>query len=250
MGDPNNPYAMMDIGMKAGQTFFDEGIARMIPGLERSMTALRVYFAVNNGYVKRKMQRVLCAFFYKDWCRISEEDPVGTGQSMTYRLPHSDDNAFDLYIPSMSLITYVLLCALLYGSTGQFNPEIIPDVTSKCFITQIIEVVLMRTGFVMIESPCRIFDLFAVTGYKYLGLCVNMLVGLLSSYMGYGQRGYYVTFLWTASSAAYFMLKTMANNVPKKDSSETGAKREFAVVAFAISQFASMWFLGQTKFLN
>ena len=70
MGDPNNPYAMMDIGMKAGQTFFDEGIARMIPGLERSMTALRVYFAVNNGYVKRKMQRVLCAFFYKDWCRI------------------------------------------------------------------------------------------------------------------------------------------------------------------------------------
>jgi len=32
--------------------------------------------------------------------------------------------------------------------------------------------------------------------------------------------------------------------------SASGPKKEFMVLAFAGSQFASMWFLGQTKFLN
>ena len=39
----------------------------------------------------------------------------------------------------MALITYVLLCGLLYGGAGEFNPEVLPDVTTKCFITQVLE---------------------------------------------------------------------------------------------------------------
>jgi hypothetical protein len=167
---------------------------------------------------------------------------------VNYALPNSDENAPDLYLPLMSLVTYCLLCALCYGTAGQFNPEVIADVTSKCFITQVLEVLLIRFGFYMMQAPVAFLDLFSYTGYKYLGLTINMLFGLALGYLGYGTSGYYVTLLWTASAASYFMLKTMANNIPQETAS-TGPKREVMVLAFAVSQAASMWFVSQTKFL-
>lgn len=167
---------------------------------------------------------------------------------INYALPNSDENAPDLYLPVMSLITYCLLCALTYGTSGQFNPEVIADVTTKCFITQVLEVLLIRFGFYMMQAPVPFLDLFSYTGYKYLGLTCNMLFGLLLGQLGYGTSGFYITFLWTASAAAFFMLKTMANNIPTETAS-TGPKREVMVLAFAVSQAASMWFVSQTKFL-
>lgn len=148
----------------------------------------------------------------------------------------------------MTLITYVLLCALCYGNAGQFNPEVIPDVTTKCMVCQVLEVLLIRFGFYMMQAPVSFLDLFAYTGYKYLGLCVNMLIGLGLSTLHFGHRGYYGTFLYTASACSYWMLKTMANNIPVITAS-TGPKREFMVVGFAALQFATMWFVSQTKFL-
>ena len=61
---------MFTIGQQVTTQFIDESTARLIPGLETFMTTLRVYFAVNNGYVKRKMARVLFSFFCKNWSRI------------------------------------------------------------------------------------------------------------------------------------------------------------------------------------
>lgn len=165
-----------------------------------------------------------------------------------FALPHTDENAPDLYLPIMSLITYCLLCALCYGTAGEFNPEVIADVTTKCFITQLLEVVIIRFGFYMMQTTIPILDLFAYTGYKYLGLTINILFGILFGYLDWGRSGYYVTFLWTASAASFFMLKTMANNIPV-ETAATGPKREVMVLAFAVSQAASMWFVSQTKFL-
>jgi hypothetical protein len=54
--------------------------------------------------------------------------------------------------------------------------------------------------------------------------------------------------MWTASAAAFFMLKTMANNIPTVTAT-AGPKREAVVLAFAVSQAVTMWFVSQTKFL-
>jgi hypothetical protein len=165
-----------------------------------------------------------------------------------YALPHSDENAPDLYIPAMSLITYCLLCALCYGTAGQFNPEVVQNIATKCFVTQILEVLLIRLGFYLLEAPVALLDLFSYTGYKYLGLSLNMVFGILLGHLGYGTYGFYVTFMWTASAAAFFMLKTMANNIPTVTAT-AGPKREAVVLVFAVSQAATMWFVSQTKFL-
>ena len=170
---------------------------------------------------------------------------------VAYQLPVHDECAPDLYLPIMSGITYVLLSALLYGTAGQFNPEVIPSVTTQCFITQALEVAAIRLGFYLMQSQVAVLDLFSYTGYKYLGLCVNMMAGIIFGHcFGFsaGARGYYVTFLWTATAASYCMLKTMANNIPLQTAPQ-GPKREVMVIAFAASQFAAMWFVSQTKFL-
>ena len=61
--------AMLDFASTAGKSFFQSSSAQMIPGLETAMGKLRSYFAVDNRYVKRKMQKVLFPFVSKHWKR-------------------------------------------------------------------------------------------------------------------------------------------------------------------------------------
>lgn len=151
----------------------------------------------------------------------------------------------------MSLITYVLLCALCYGTSGKFNPEVIPDVTTWCVVTQVVEVGIIWAAFQAMKAPVVFLDLFAYTGYKYVGLCVNLLIGIVVSSLldAGGTRAYYVTFLGTAAAVAYFMSRTMAHCVPNQTAAN-GPKREVVVLAIAAMQVVIMWWLGQTKFLE
>lgn len=247
-GNLGDSKVMMGMAESMGKDFLEKGWAKAVPGLERSMVGLRPYFAVDNSYVKRKMTKVLFPFLYKDWSRQENIHPNADG-SVAYALPQEDENAPDLYIPTMSLLTYVLLCALCYGNAGKFNPDILPDVTSKCIVTQILEVIAIRIGFYLMEAPVPILDLISYTGYKYLGLSMNMLSGLtMGHFLKYGHRSYYFTYLWTATAVSYFILKVMANCIPRKTSA-AGPKRQFMVLGFAASQFATCWFVSQTKFL-
>lgn len=165
-----------------------------------------------------------------------------------FQLPVHDECAPDLYLPIMSGITYVLLCALLFGSAGQFSPEVIPGITTSCLLIQTLEVLCIRLGFYVMQAPIALLDLFAYTGYKYVGLCINMMVGLAVGHFGMGSQGYYATFLWTASCMSFFMLKTMSNSIPLSTSAQ-GPNRNVMVFVFAGSQFVTMWFVSQTKLL-
>lgn len=248
IGDMNS-QVMMNVAESMGKEFLQKGWAKAVPGLERSMLGLRPYFAVDNSYVKRKMTKVLFPFLFRDWARQEKLEPTPDGLSI-FALPQQDENAPDLYIPSMSLLTYVLLCGLCYGNAGNFDPEVLPDVTSKCVVTQVLEVIAIRIGFYLMEAPVAILDLFSYTGYKYLGLSVNMFTGLMvGQFLGYGHRTYYFTYMWTATAVSYFILKVMANSIPRRTSA-VGPKRQFMVLGFAASQFATCWFVSQTKFLK
>lgn len=177
---------------------------------------------------------------------------------ISYQLPIYDECAPDLYIPIMSGITYVLIAAFLTGTVGKFNPQVIPSITTYCLVIQLLEVACIRLGFYMMQSPVAILDLFSYTGYKYFGLCINMLIAMMIGRHGLdlfnlpggvgGRRAFYACFLWTASALAYFMLKTMANNIPLH-TAPNGPKREIMVLLFAASQFVTMWLISQTKFL-
>jgi len=248
----SNASAGSSVQQVVAQQALNEGLRRIenafeigIPGLNYAMSALRPYFAVDNRYVKRKMLNVLFPFLSKEWRRI----PVHGPEVVNYALPHSDENAPDLYLPIMSLVTYCLLSAFLYGTAGQFNPEVIADVISKCFITQIIEVLVIKGCLYSMQAPMPFLDLFSYTGYKYLGLTISMLCGIIFKKLDFGTASFYGAFLWTASATAWFMMKTMDNNMSHETAS-TGPKRHIMVMAFAGSQVATMWFVSQTKYLS
>ena len=233
--------AVQEMLYDGSRQFIVSGMARMVPGLETFLTSLRVYFAVDNQYVSKKIQRVLLPFMKKDWKRMEGQGQHGKGG---YALPRFDENAPDLYLPVMSLITYVLLCAFLFGSKGEFTPEALPDITQRCFVTQILEVIFIWFGHYMMQVPANALDLFCFTGYKYCGLCVNMMAGL-----AFGYWWFYATMVWTGSASAFFMFRTMAHNIPRVTASN-GPKREVMVIAFAVSQALAMWWISQTKLLD
>jgi hypothetical protein len=93
-------------------------------------------------------------------------------------------------------------------------------------------------------APSSMKDLYAYTGYKYFGLCINLIVGLSAGYWAYN-----VALIWTASAVGYFTLKTFANNIPRHTAA-TGPKREFMVLGFAGAQMLTMWWLGNTENLK
>ena len=177
-----------------------------------------------------------------------QSDPQGLEMKISYALPHSDGNAPDLYIPLMSFISYVLLCAMVYGNAGKFSPQVLPQVASLCFGCQIAEVLGIRFGIYVLQAPIAMLDLLSYTGYKYLGLCLNMLAGMALNHFGMGKEAYYVFFVYTGIAASWFMLKTMANNIPVV--AATGPKRDMIVLAFAASQAVVMYVVGKTKFLS
>mmetsp|Transcript_12936 Transcript_12936/g.26800 ORF Transcript_12936/g.26800 Transcript_12936/m.26800 type:complete len:328 (-) Transcript_12936:175-1158(-) len=252
---PQPFFAPSNVQQAVAQQAFQQGVNEVmrrfdvtdvgIPGLNYIMTVLRSYFAVDNHYVKRKMLRVLFPFLKKEWRRLQVEGK----ELVNYALPHSDENAPDLYVPVMSLITYCLLSAFLYGTAGQFNPEVIADVITKCFVTQVMEVLVIKGCLYSMQTPIHFLDLFSYTGYKYLGLTISMLCGIVFKKLDWGTASFYGAFLWTATAAAWFMMKTMDNNLSMQTSS-TGPKRHIMVLAFAGSQVATMWFVSQTKYLS
>jgi hypothetical protein len=65
-----NNEAMLDWAMKGGSAAWQSGGASIIPGFDSTMLMLRSYFAVDNKYVKRKMQKLLFPFLSKQWKRL------------------------------------------------------------------------------------------------------------------------------------------------------------------------------------
>ena len=66
----NNNDMILDLASSAGRTFIASGMARFVPGLERILTSLRYYFAVDNKFVQRKIITVLFPYAKKHWRRM------------------------------------------------------------------------------------------------------------------------------------------------------------------------------------
>ncbi|GKY92644.1 hypothetical protein MPSEU_000234500 [Mayamaea pseudoterrestris] len=276
-----NTDAALNLVSNAGKSFLQSKTASMVPGVTTGMQLLRTYFCVDNRYVLRKMKKILFPFMSKQWNRAllnessssqMQQQQYSDNQQLQqqqvlystphYSLPVQDESAPDLYIPVMSLITYVLLCALAHANAGPLDPKVISSMGSWCLAMQALEVLAARVCLYLLlphsqshvvgataNTTLPVLDLFCYTGYKYLSLCVNLLVSLclgrVLNVMG-GSRAYYAAFAYTATATAFFMLKTMANAIPLVG----GPKREVMVLAFAASQFATMWIVSiATKLL-
>ena len=101
--------------------------------------------------------------------KLKARQSYDMGGPVRYARPLMDENAPDLYIPVMSFISFVLAIGVANGQRGIFTPEILTTTTSFCFVSHILQILLIRLAFYLVSCPCAILDITAFTGYKYVG---------------------------------------------------------------------------------
>nr|XP_015196551.1 PREDICTED: protein YIF1B isoform X2 [Lepisosteus oculatus] len=195
LSDPMSNLAMAYGSSLAsqGKQIVDKNLDRFIP-----ISKLKYYFAVDTVYVGRKLGLLVFPYMHQNWeVSYQQDTPVA---------PRFDINAPDLYIPAMAFITYILVAGLALGTQNRFSPEILGMQASSALVWLIIEVLatLLSLYLVTVNTDLTTIDLIAFSGYKYVGMIVGVVAGLL-----FGRTGYYLMLLWCCIAIFVFMIKTL-----------------------------------------
>ncbi|XP_026087189.1 protein YIF1B [Carassius auratus] len=217
-----------------GKEMMDKNLDRFIP-----ISKLKYYFAVDTVYVSKKLGLLVFPYMHDNWeVNYQQDTPVA---------PRFDINAPDLYIPVMGFITYILVAGLALGTQNRFSPEILGIQASSALVWLIIEVlaVLLSLYLVAVNTDLTTIDLVAFSGYKYVGMFLGVLAGLL-----FGRTGYYLSLLWCCVSIFVFTIRTMRLKILSEAAAEgrlvRGAKnqlRMYLTMAIAAAQPVFMYWL-------
>lgn len=115
---------------------------------------------------------------------------------------------------------------------------------TRSLICVLFEVSVIYAGFYLSDAPVSpaTLDLFALVGYKYVALNLDILVGIL-----FGSAAFWVTFLALGISTVVFMVRTLNGWVPSSTAAlgSTPASPRFRVmfVVFACIQLLFSLFL-------
>ncbi|XP_074990438.1 LOW QUALITY PROTEIN: protein YIF1B [Calonectris borealis] len=212
-----------------GRDIVDRNLDRFIP-----VGRLKYYFAVDTVYVGRKLGLLVFPFVHQDWqVRYQQDAPVA---------PRFDVNAPDLYIPVMAFITYILVAGLALGTQNSLGLQ-----ASSALAWLIVEVlaVLLSLYLVTVNTDLTTIDLLAFAGYKYVGMIIGLISGLL-----FGRTGYYVVLSWCCLSIFVFMIRTLRLKLLSEAAAEgvlvRGAKnqlRMYLTMAIAAAQPLFMYWL-------
>lgn len=128
-----NPAAM-DLGMKLGK----EVGMDYLNSANKRFTFLKPYFEIDNQYIFTKIKLLLFPFLYKDPQIGNELEGDSTSKD---RIDFAD-----LYLPTMSFMTYILLVTLnvVFNGDTDFHPDILGYKASKNFTILVICSVLFK----------------------------------------------------------------------------------------------------------
>ncbi|KAI9464769.1 YIF1-domain-containing protein [Russula earlei] len=187
----------------AGQSYVQRNLGGLIP-----ITHLKHHFNVSNSYVIRKLRLVVFPWRHRPWTRKMRRSETGIGE---FQPPRDDLNAPDLYIPLMAFVTYILLAALQSGLQSRFHPEIFGVVATKAIVVLILDFLFVKGGCYLlgIQGTNPIVDLLAYGGYKFVGVILTLLVGLV----GLSRTLYTIAFIYTFLANAFFLLRSLRSVV-------------------------------------
>ncbi|KAL1868557.1 hypothetical protein VTK73DRAFT_3613 [Phialemonium thermophilum] len=206
----NDPAAQ--IATQFGQTAFKHGQEYLEQNVNRfvNISALKHYFNVSNSYVVNKIFLVLFPWRHKPWSRKQVVGP--NGQDGWYLPPRDDINSPDMYIPVMSLVTYILLSTLIAGLRGQFQPELFGYTASKALVVVLVEILGLKLGcyFLSISNESQLLDLVAYSGYKFVGIIATTSVAAIVN-GGAGTGGWlsWLVFFYTFFANSLFLMRSL-----------------------------------------
>ncbi|KAH6630421.1 YIF1-domain-containing protein [Chaetomium sp. MPI-SDFR-AT-0129] len=206
----NDPAAQL--ASQFGQTAFRQGQEYIEQNVNRfvNVSALKHYFIVTNSYVINKLFLVLFPWRHKPWTRRQATGP--SGQEAWYLPPRDDINSPDMYIPVMSLVTYIFLQALISGLKGQFQPELFGYIATTALVAVIVEILGLKLGcyLLSISNESQLLDLVAYSGYKFVGVIVTISVAEIMN-GGKGTGGWigWTVFIYTFLANSLFLMRSL-----------------------------------------
>lgn len=172
-----------------------------------SVSALKHYFNVTNSYVINKLFLVLVPWRHKPWSRKQSVGP--NGQEGWYLPPRDDINSPDMYIPVMSVVTYIFLQALIAGLQHKFQPELFGYIATTALVVVIVEILGLKLGcyLLSISNESQLLDLVAYSGYKFVGVIVTISISQIVN-GGQGTGGWvgWAVFLYTFLANSLFLV--------------------------------------------
>jgi hypothetical protein len=188
------------MAMQYGQDMVGRGGEEIKKNLDKYMSIgqLKYYFAVDTSYVAKKLGLLLFPFTRTDWAiKYNQDEPVQ---------PKYDVNAPDLYIPTMAYSTYVLLVGYILGMRNAFSPDLLATTASSALVWLILEIgIIYLTLTVMsINTSLTKWDILSFSSYKYVGINVVLVLGLMLNSMGY-----YIVLAYVSVAFIFFLLRTL-----------------------------------------
>ncbi|KFM60161.1 Protein YIF1B-A, partial [Stegodyphus mimosarum] len=230
---------MASMAMQYGQTIAGQGKIIVEEKLEKyvSLSKMKYYFAVDTGYVTKKIGLLFFPFTHKDWAVHfnNQNEPIA---------PRYDVNAPDLYIPSMAFVTYILIAGYILGSQNRFSPEQLGIQASSALGWSLVEIALLFLALYVLNasSSIKVFDLIAFCSYKY----VCMVAALLAS-LGFKSLGYFVTLGYCSISLGFFLIRTLRVLILPKTTSDhyssSGRQSSYLLLGICIIQPILMYIL-------
>ena len=74
---------MLNFGLSAGQDILNRQKAKLMPGVSDFFSNLKIYFAVSNMYVLRKLSIVLAPMRNTSWGRIPADEASTDGDKVS-----------------------------------------------------------------------------------------------------------------------------------------------------------------------
>merc|ERR1719445_173113 len=230
-----NPV-MTDMAMRYGQDMMGKGQEELKKNLDKyvSIGQLKYYFAVDTTYVAKKLGVLLFPFTRSDWAiKYNQDEPVQ---------PKYDLNAPDLYIPTMAYATYVLLVGYILGLRNAFSPDLLGITASSTLVWLILEFGLIHlTLFLMgINTSLTKWDILSFSSYKYVGIIVVLLTGLLLQ-----SYGYYISLIYVSLALIWFLTRTLKLRIePEVHGMQVHGKRKlYIILMYAALQPLLIWWM-------
>jgi len=227
-------------GIQYGSRFLGQGQTMLTKEANKYFSSLKYYYNVNNSYVINKIKLVLFPLRHKYWKRRIQRQ----GEGEVYLPPRDDINAPDLYIPTMAFVTYILLIGYVMGTAYKFTPDVLGLTASKGLFLLGFEVLLIKTGFYLLNSlTVPVFDVVSYCGYKYVGIIVTVLGGLL-----FGHYAFYSLLTLTTGFMALFMVRTLKMAFPEvaafgNSLNSSVNKRNYFLLGIALFQLIEGYYL-------
>lgn len=131
--------------------------------------------------------------------------------------PREDVNSPDMYIPLMAFVTYILLSTLIAGLNGKFEPQLLGITFSNASIIILLELAVLWLGryFLNITSESQIYDLIAYSGYKFVGVILQIaLAAVFNGGKGTGGWVGWAVFAYTYLANAFFLVSNVRHLIP------------------------------------